>query len=80
MIFMRLKAFFQGGATPLFGTYSLNCVQGSTCDQAGKNLLKYWVGNWLGIEPGPQGEQTVSYPAELSWPGATGRTDSGLSH
>jgi len=22
---------------------------------------------WLGIEPGPQGGQTVSYPAELSW-------------
>ena len=22
---------------------------------------------WLGIEPGPQGGQTVSYPTELSW-------------
>jgi len=23
---------------------------------------------WLGIEPGPRGGQTVSYPTELSWP------------
>ena len=66
MIFMRLKAIFPRGATPLFGTYSLNCVQGSACDQPGRNLLKYWVGNWLGIAPGPQGGQTVSYPTELS--------------
>jgi len=34
------------------------------CDQPGKILRN--TPPWLGIEPGPQGGQTVSYSTELS--------------
>jgi len=66
MVSMRLKAIFQGGnhSRSLECVYSVKCVQGSTCDQLGKNPLKYCA--WLGMEPGPQGGQTVNYPTELS--------------
>jgi len=67
--------------------YSLNCVQGSTCDQLGKIALKYsavvgnltrpqggWTVSYLTELscPRPQGGQTVSYPTELSCPGPQG--------
>ena len=35
------------------------------CDQSGK--IPWNTPPWLGIEPGPRGGQTVSYPTELSW-------------
>ena len=35
------------------------------CDQPGK--IPWNTPPWLGIEPGPRGGQTVSYPTELSW-------------
>ena len=65
MIFMRPKAFLQEGATPLFGT-PWTVYETARVISLGKILWN--IPPWLGIEPGPQGRQTVDNPTGLSWP------------
>jgi len=83
MIFMRPKAFFPMGCHSALW-YSLNCVQGSTCDQPRNNPFELLHHGWelnpghredrqwaipLSYhDPGTQGGQTVSYATVLSWP------------
>ena len=66
MIFMRLKVFFQGGATPLFFT---PWTVYKAAHVISKGTLPWHTPPSTGIEPGPQGGQAVRYPTELSWPG-----------
>ena len=58
--------------------YSLNRVQGSTCDQPGEKYLIFsaMVGN--GTRATGRADSELSHWAIITW--ATGRTDSELSH
>jgi len=61
--------FLRGRYSALWS--SLNSVQGGTCNQLGKNPLKYSAMPWPVVEPGPHEGRTVrwiSSPTELSWP------------
>ena len=58
------RLFFLGGATRLFGT-SWTVYKAAHVTSQGK--IPWNTLTWSGIELGPQGGQTVSYPTELSW-------------